>query len=62
MNQDRYRELDRFGSSLTEEEVKEGWHYCPDWDAMLIGPSMPEEMKACLCHRAGIPHVVEPKE
>jgi hypothetical protein len=33
---------------LTQEEIDKGWHWCPDWDDLLIGPGM-EEIKACLC-------------
>jgi len=33
---------------LTEREIQEGWHFCPEWDGLLIGPGM-EEYKACLC-------------
>jgi len=25
-----------------------GWHFCPDWDFMLIGPEWPE-MECCTC-------------
>lgn len=25
-----------------------GWHYCPDWDFLLVGPGTPE-MEACCC-------------
>ena len=34
--------------SLTLQERLEGWHYCIDWDFMIIGPGMPE-MKHCNC-------------
>ena len=54
MTEDRYRELDSFGAFLTDEEVMEGWHFCPDWDDMLVGPGM-EAMDSCLCARAGQP-------
>lgn len=33
---------------LTGEELKEGWHFCPDWDGLLIGPGM-MEVDYCLC-------------
>jgi len=23
---------------LTNEEYAEGWHWCPDWDYLMIGP------------------------
>ena len=34
---------------LTEQEINEGWHFCPSgWDLLLIHPSH-EEYKYCLC-------------
>ena len=33
---------------LTAEEIRAGWHFCFEWDGLLIGPGM-EEMKACIC-------------
>ena len=46
---ERYREL-QFGqdSKLTKEEVEQGWHFCYDWDFLLVGPGTPEEA-ACVC-------------
>lgn len=50
MTGDRYREL-RFGppdvSRLTQSEIDEGWHFCIEWDFMLIGPGMPEYDITC---------------
>lgn len=34
--------------ALTEEELKDGWHFCPEWDGMLIHPTM-AEAECCLC-------------
>jgi hypothetical protein len=34
---------------LTPEEVEAGWHYCADWDFLLVGPGM-EEREACNCY------------
>lgn len=48
MNQERWLFLESTGNVLTEEEISEGWHYCYDWDDMLIGPIMPE-WDACIC-------------
>ena len=33
---------------LSPEQIDKGWHYCPDFDFMLISPAMPE-IEACLC-------------
>lgn len=27
---------------LTPKEIDEGWHYCSDWDGLLVGPGTPE--------------------
>ena len=40
--------------ALTEEEILQGWHFCPEWDSLLIGPGMGEfdhyrEHGVCLC-------------
>lgn len=51
MNHNRYTQIDRDGYGLTKEELEEGWHFCPEWDEMLIGPPMKAEMEACLCSR-----------
>lgn len=48
MTPERYNELETAGKGLTAEEIKERWHFCREWDQMLIGPGMPE-MEACLC-------------
>lgn len=47
---ERYLELDKAGKGLTEEEIEAGWHFCLDWDGMLVGPGMPE-VEGCICNR-----------
>lgn len=49
MNNRRMRDLELGVSKLTEQEVKEGWHFCPDWDGMLLGPDWPER-ESCYCN------------
>lgn len=29
-------------------DIGHGWHFCPEWDYMWIGPGCPE-MEACCC-------------
>lgn len=42
-------------SKLTKEEMDEGWHFCFDWDGLLVGPDM-SELEACTCKKtAGQP-------
>ena len=49
MNNKRWQELERKGEGLTKEEISEGWHWCPEWDDMLIGPEMHMEWEICNC-------------
>lgn len=35
---------------LTQEELDEGWHFCCDWDGLLVGPGMGER-RACSCRQ-----------
>lgn len=61
MTPERRRELDAFtrklteeerkalkGKQLTDEEFKQGYHYCVEWDYMFIGPE-DQEFECCLC-------------
>ena len=36
MDTQRYVELDSGLANLTYVEIENGWHFCPDWDDMLI--------------------------
>ena len=33
----------------TEEEFKQGYHFCHDWDGLFIGPD-DVEFEYCTCH------------
>lgn len=46
MTEERYWELEYKGGVLTKEELDEGWHFCLDWDGLLISP---QEIKMGLC-------------
>lgn len=35
--------------SLTVNEIADGWHFCGDWDGLLVGPGMPMEQECCTC-------------
>ncbi len=48
MTRERYTELMVKGKQVTNEEYQEGWHFCSDWDLLLVGPGMPEE-QVCNC-------------
>ena len=38
------------GPDLTDEERKAGYHWCPDWDGLMIGPG-DKEVDACHCQQ-----------
>lgn len=43
----RYAELMLDDSAtLTPDELAEGWHWCPEWDDLLVWPGM-EEANYC---------------
>lgn len=49
MTKQRYHELmSNFELELTQEEVDEGWHFCNDWDGLLICKDWPES-ECCYC-------------
>ena len=52
---------------LTAEEIAQGWHFCPEWDELLIGPGMSEledfldpESMTCLCNLK-LPETFKPR-
>lgn len=48
MTRDRWRHLNKTGEALTPKEIAAGWHYCHDWDGLLIHPGDPEA-ECCSC-------------
>jgi hypothetical protein len=49
VNIQRRKELETVGGLPTQEEHDQGWHYCQDWDQLLVGPGMPAELSCCTC-------------
>jgi hypothetical protein len=51
MTPQRARELELdMDAKLTPAELADGWHFCPDWDGMLVNKNDTEgEGRACLC-------------
>jgi len=35
-------------AQLTDAEIAEGWHFCWEWDGLLVGPGM-DELDCCHC-------------
>lgn len=35
-------------AKLTPAEIDQGWHFCYDWDGLLVGPGM-GEIEFCRC-------------
>ena len=55
MTDDRYRHLQNADDSeLTTEEITEGWHWCGEFDGLLVGPGM-GELRCCRCLPDGHP-------
>ena len=52
MNGGRYAEVMFGGEPLSEAEIREGWHLCPEWDYLLIHPRH-VEYAACTCPQFG---------
>ena len=48
---ERYNLLMKEGGELTYDEIRHGWHFCIEWDGLLIHPGMPEEACSCLKYR-----------
>ena len=48
MTPERYDAVFAEESELTPEEAAIGWHFCEEFDGLLIGPGM-DEMKVCYC-------------
>ena len=50
MTPSRSLELERTGGTLTQEEMADGWHYCPEWDYMLVNMNDKEgDGSCCTC-------------
>jgi hypothetical protein len=53
VDKQRYEELDKSGEGLTDDEWENGWHWCDEWDGLLVGPGMTEAL-ACSCNHPRI--------
>ena len=54
MDDDRWKLLMRDCKEMLQpEEIAEGWHFCPEWDGLLIGPGMWEFEHCCPCEVGG---------
>jgi hypothetical protein len=49
MDYPRWRALmEDWDLKLSVDEIAVGWHFCWDWDGLLVGPTMPEKF-SCNC-------------
>lgn len=48
MNKNRWIDVMEHDAPLTPAEIEAGWHFCADWDGLLVGPGM-GELRACVC-------------
>lgn len=50
MDHDRYHKLMFLNDGeLTQDEINSGWHFCYDWDGLLVGPGT-DEAFGCHCN------------
>lgn len=42
---------DNFEIELSADEMDEGWHFCHEFDGLLVGPGM-GELASCRCFHA----------
>ena len=53
MTNERYIELElNQEAKLTSEEINDGYHWCVDWDGMLVGADM-DAIDGCTCNIGG---------
>ena len=53
MTDERYQHLMWDSNDpLTEAEMTEGWHWCRDFDELLIGPGMDDLLERCNCRKS----------
>lgn len=51
MTKNRWTKLMDGKAVLTDAELQQGWHFCPEYDGLLIGKEMMEwgDGDECLC-------------
>lgn len=49
MNEERYNALNTEDGRLTHDEIATGWHFCDEFDGLLVGPEMDMEWSLCTC-------------
>ena len=49
MTNERYKLLMTTDENLTLDEMSIGWHFCWEWDGLLISPGMAGEWLPCMC-------------
>jgi hypothetical protein len=54
MTKEHYNALMDGEAELTAAEVSEGWHWCMEFDGLLVGPGM-SELRACFCWHGSHP-------
>ena len=61
MTNNRWSEVMDNDVPLTESEISEGWHFCAEWDGLLVGPGMGElEPCKCLVHDHPVYKTISP--
>lgn len=49
MTDERYEQLMERDGTLSAEEMAEGWHWCWEFDGLLVGPGMELCLEVCRC-------------
>lgn len=49
MDRERWMDIEYNDSKRTADEIAEGWHFCGNWNEMLLGPGMHEFDDGCGC-------------
>lgn len=47
MTQDEYQHYNGTGTHLTREHLEQGWHYCNEWDGLLLQEDGSNEPCSC---------------
>lgn len=58
----RYNLLMEGPALLTEQELAAGWHFCAEFDGLLVGPGMGELRLCCCLHALHPVYKTAPKE
>jgi len=47
----RQIQLETTDAKLTADEISAGWHFCPDWDGMVVNKYRDKKAEGCTCKK-----------